>query len=259
MTNLFSVSALFIMYREALEACVVISVMLSIMGRLGLHRLKRQGGPSPRSACHARCGRSLLTVRQQPHRWLRRSCCRTTALCRPTRNRQCHLRRTCVLRVHPVLLAVTSPTSRCPASTVLPRTARAAAVERALGCGYCRDAQQPASSMIMALCCRLADTLVLRVAAVWWGAITGVLTAVLIGIIFVIIFYVLGNTVFQVGCSPNPSHPQRPGGTVRPIQGGLRLCAARGSVIALLYERMAAALNYFASQEQMYTMCIVFY
>ena len=45
MTNLFSVSALFIMYREALEACVVISVMLSIMGRLGLHRLKRQGDP----------------------------------------------------------------------------------------------------------------------------------------------------------------------------------------------------------------------
>ena len=47
MTNLFSVSALFIMYREALEACVVISVMLSIMGRLGLHRLKRQGDPPP--------------------------------------------------------------------------------------------------------------------------------------------------------------------------------------------------------------------
>ena len=54
MTNLFSVSALFIMYREALEACVVISVMLSIMGRLGLHRLKRQGDPPlPDSGYHA--------------------------------------------------------------------------------------------------------------------------------------------------------------------------------------------------------------
>ena len=41
-------------------------------------------------------------------------------------------------------------------------------------------------------------TLILRAAAVWWGAITGVLTAVLIGVIFVIIFYVLGNSVFQV-------------------------------------------------------------
>ena len=43
MVNLFSVGALFIMYREALEAAVVIGVMISIMERLGFKKLKKQG------------------------------------------------------------------------------------------------------------------------------------------------------------------------------------------------------------------------
>ena len=50
MVNLFSVGALFIMYREALEAAVVISVMISIMERLGFKSLKRQGARHPASS-----------------------------------------------------------------------------------------------------------------------------------------------------------------------------------------------------------------
>ena len=43
MVNLFNVPALLVMFRETLEAAVVISIMISIMERLGQRRLKRQG------------------------------------------------------------------------------------------------------------------------------------------------------------------------------------------------------------------------
>ena len=45
MANVFSVVALLIMFREALEASIIISVMLQLCDRLKLQPMKKVGAP----------------------------------------------------------------------------------------------------------------------------------------------------------------------------------------------------------------------
>ena len=44
MPDLFSISAMFILFRETLEACVIISVMLQLCVKLNLKQLRKWGG-----------------------------------------------------------------------------------------------------------------------------------------------------------------------------------------------------------------------
>lgn len=44
MNDIFSVAAMFILFRETLEAAVIISVMLQLCSKLKLHNLKKWGG-----------------------------------------------------------------------------------------------------------------------------------------------------------------------------------------------------------------------
>ncbi len=44
MNDIFSIAAMFILFRETLEAAVIISVMLQICSKLKLHSLKKWGG-----------------------------------------------------------------------------------------------------------------------------------------------------------------------------------------------------------------------
>ena len=194
MTNLFSVSALFIMYREALEACVVISVMLSIMGRLGLHKLKRQGAsylPLPMPRPRSSTGRCTLASRVHPWSrwsmsWPQRPCCavhwhtvHVSAMHVPSmrflRRRHCQ----------PAEVVACCAMSRCNWQR---RSAH-------LSSRRCRGIVLASELREVAWCvCSVSQP---RLSAVWWGAFSGVATAVLLGVIFMIIFYVLGNTVFQ--------------------------------------------------------------
>ena len=47
MTSLFSITAMFILFREALEAAVVISVLLQLCAKMKMHKLQKWGA-SPR-------------------------------------------------------------------------------------------------------------------------------------------------------------------------------------------------------------------
>ena len=60
MPHLFSISAMFILFRETLEACIIVSVMLQLCVKLNLLKLRKWGESAPRSgalhsqdkACH---------------------------------------------------------------------------------------------------------------------------------------------------------------------------------------------------------------
>lgn len=43
MNSIFSIAAMFILFRETLEAAVIISVMLQLCNKLKLHKLKKWG------------------------------------------------------------------------------------------------------------------------------------------------------------------------------------------------------------------------
>lgn len=47
MSNLFSVAAMFILFRETLEAAVIISVMLQLCTKMNANRLKKWGAQLP--------------------------------------------------------------------------------------------------------------------------------------------------------------------------------------------------------------------
>lgn len=51
MPDLFSISAMFILFRETLEACIIVSVMLQLCVKLNLLKLRKWGESAPRSGC----------------------------------------------------------------------------------------------------------------------------------------------------------------------------------------------------------------
>ena len=55
MPDLFSISAMFILFRETLEACVIISVMLQLCMKLKLKQLRIWGRHTPRHLWPGHC------------------------------------------------------------------------------------------------------------------------------------------------------------------------------------------------------------
>lgn len=158
----FSLAALFIMFRETLEAAIIVAVLLQLMERLKMPELKRWGkprggmampnlAPTPNRMTYAFPPASMLQSASPPPRLLYQKGCKA---------RWQSSRMPCV--ISPKLGTMT---------------------------GIPPNHHGDGLVLLSALPLLLVDT-------VWIGAAAGVGVALIVGVVFIVLFYVANNSIF---------------------------------------------------------------